>query len=149
MNILRLAGRDNFRWRIPEMLKRAGLTLACLAALLPGCAGGGEQAQTRLSPAEKIAFDLTVLDDDGLYGPPDGRRALHYQFCIPAVVAYAHEVKSIDPSVVIYPQSTGSRACSRAEYLCMGNTHQPDFRKILAQLAELHYVGRIVRSDFE
>lgn len=148
MNAFRLVRRDNFRRSIPEMAKRAWLILPFLAAML-ACAGGGEQAPTRLTPAEKISFDLTMLDDDGLYGPPDGRRALHYQFCIPAVTAYAHEVKNIDPSVVIYPQSTGSRACSGAEYLCMGNTHQPNFREILAKLAALHYVGRIVRSDFE
>ena len=148
MNVPRLVGRDKPRRLIPDKLKRVWLLLPLLAALLPACAGS-EQAQTRLTPAEKIAFDLTLLDDDGLYGPPDGRRALHYQFCIPAVTAYAHEVKNIDPSVVIYPQSTGSRACSGAEYLCMGNTHQPNFREILAKLAALHYVGRIVRSDFE
>lgn len=31
----------------------------------------------------KITFDITRLDPDGLYGPPDGKRARSYEFCIP------------------------------------------------------------------
>ena len=31
----------------------------------------------------KITFDMSRLDKDGLYGPPNGKRALSYEFCIP------------------------------------------------------------------
>ena len=30
----------------------------------------------------KITFDISKLDEYGLYGPPGGKRALSYEFCI-------------------------------------------------------------------
>jgi hypothetical protein len=48
--------------------------------LFPDCRAD-EQAQ--LKSRSKITFDLEQLNENGLYGPPGGLRALHYEFCIP------------------------------------------------------------------
>jgi hypothetical protein len=57
----------------------------------------------------KIKFDLSKLDEHGLQGPPDGLRALDYEFCIPGQKRYADEVKAIDPRVNIHTRSPGDR----------------------------------------
>ncbi len=97
----------------------------------------------------KIGFDPARLDDDGLYGPPDGRRAMHYEFCIPAGEPYESEVRGIDPSVQRFGESPGRIGCGNGERLCLGSTHQPGFRGILARLAELAYIRRIEPAWFE
>lgn len=96
--------------------------------------------------SDKIHFDLSALNDDGLYGPPDGLRAAAYEFCIPALHDLAGEVRSIDPTVQIYPGSPGRIGCGSDEYLCIGSTGQPGFREVLADLAALEYVTRIQLS---
>jgi hypothetical protein len=97
----------------------------------------------------KIKFDLSKLDEHGLQGPPDGLRALDYEFCIPGQKRYADEVKAIDPRVNIHTRSPGRVGCAEHEYLVIGNTHQPDYRAILAKLAALPYVRRIEQTFFE
>lgn len=98
---------------------------------------------------EKINFDLDQLNDQGLYGPPNGLRALDYEFCIPADPGLAAQVKAIDPTLVIYAHSKGRMRCSREEYLCLGNTHQPGFRSVLLKLASLPFVKQINQCLFE
>jgi hypothetical protein len=34
--------------------------------------------------SSKIDVDLANVNSEGLRGPPDGLRAVHYEFCIPA-----------------------------------------------------------------
>ncbi len=48
--------------------------------------------------SSKITFDINTINEDGLYGPPDGLRALDYEFCIPATAAASAEVRRIDPT---------------------------------------------------
>ncbi len=91
----------------------------------------------------KITFDINKINDDGLTGPPEGLVSVDYEFCIPAGKDYAEEVKRIDPSAVIHESSSGRIGCSPEEYLCIGNTHQKDFRAVLCRLAGLTYVRRI------
>jgi hypothetical protein len=105
-------------------------------------AGEGDQSA-------KIRFDLSGLNQDGLYGPPDGLRALAYEFCIPARPELADEVRAIDPTVEIYPGSPGRIGCTRDQYLCIGSSHQPDYRTVLGRLARLEYVARIDPSYME
>ena len=57
--------------------------------------------------ATKIHFDLSVFDEDGLYGPPGGLRAAAYEFCIPAHDEMAAQVASIDPTIQVYASSPG------------------------------------------
>lgn len=98
---------------------------------------------------DKIGFDVARLDDQGLVGPADGKRALSYEFCIPPGEAYEAQVRKIDPSVEIQRGSRGRIGCIEGRVLCVGNTHQPRFRDVLRRLAELPYVERIEEAVFE
>ena len=98
---------------------------------------------------QKITFDISTLDEDGLYGPPDGKRALAYEFCIPDTVRNRTEVERIDPTVEFFAESPGRIGCGKDESLCIGTTHQQEFTRILRRLAELTYVQRIDQSFFE
>lgn len=97
----------------------------------------------------KIRFDISTLDEDGLYGPPGGKRAWSYEFCIPDTAEYKIEVEGIDPSVAFFSESPGRIGCGEKELLCTGSTHQKHFDRVLRRLAELPYVQRIDQSFFE
>lgn len=96
-----------------------------------------------------IRFDLSRLNSDGLLGPPDGLRALSYEFCIPAGEAYVTQVEAIDSTAAIPRSSPGRIGCGEGEYLASGHTHQPDFREVLIRLSHLPYVDRIEQAHFE
>ncbi|MGD8714099.1 MAG: hypothetical protein PVG70_06115 [Desulfobacterales bacterium] len=102
-----------------------------------------------MSFRQKITFDLSRLDDEGLYGAADAKRALSYEFCIPNTVQNRAEVERIDTTVKFFAESPGRIGCGKHESLCIGSTHQKDFRRILQKLAELPYVQRIDQSFFE
>jgi hypothetical protein len=101
------------------------------------------------TPVPKIRFDLSEFNQDGLYGPADGLRALAYEFCIPARDDLANEVRAIDPTVNVFRTSPGRIGCAGDQYLCIGSTHQPGFRAVLLRLAQLDYVTRIEPSFAE
>ena len=107
------------------------------------------EAQVQVDPRSKITFNLEQLNESGLYGPPGGSRALHYEFCIPGDPGHEAEVRRIDPTIQIFKTSPGRVRCTEGEYLCVGNTHQPDFRMVLYKLANLPYVKRIDQAFFE
>ncbi|WBA82152.1 hypothetical protein [Endozoicomonas sp. GU-1] len=98
---------------------------------------------------EKVAFDLSRLDADGLEGPADGKRSLSYEFCIPAHVNTARQVMYIDPTAIVYKESPGRLQCNEEQYLVVGNTHQPNYLVTLKKLAELIYVTQIQETFFE
>lgn len=118
-----------------------------MAVFIGSCKAGEERAGS--SGWAKIELDLSRLDDAGLYGPSDGLRALDYEFCIPAGPRLREEVASIDRSARFFPGSPGRVDCRAHQMLVTGNTHQSDFRGVLARLAELPYVDRIVPAWFE
>jgi hypothetical protein len=74
---------------------------------------------------------------------------LHYEFCIPGDAAPEAQVRGIDPTIQIFKKSRGRIGCGPGEYLCLGSTHQVDFRTVLAKLAHLPYVKRIDQAFFE
>ncbi|MBE9155646.1 hypothetical protein IQ265_02155 [Nodosilinea sp. LEGE 06152] len=115
-----------------------GLAFACQAVPPAGS-----------SASDKIAFDLSTLDENGLYGPPDGKRSLDYEFCIPVGDAYAQAVGAIDPSVQLFPQSRGRIGCGEGEVLAIGHTNQANYDTILIELAHLDYIERIQPVDWE
>jgi hypothetical protein len=124
----------------------ANLIPAVLAALLIGVWSAAQQVRAggpEPAAMQKIRFDLSILNDDGLYGPPDGLRSLHYEFCIPATDMHVAEVSAIDPSVEIMRGSRGRIGCADDQFLCVGSTHQPGFREVLTGLAGLPYIERI------
>lgn len=98
---------------------------------------------------KKIQFDIDQLDQDGLYGVEDGKRALSYEFCIPENVDFAREVMEIDPSAVIYQSSPGRINCGEGQYLVMGDTFQKEYLETLEKLVNLPYVKEIVQAHFE
>ncbi|ESQ17102.1 MAG: hypothetical protein N838_21615 [Thiohalocapsa sp. PB-PSB1] len=96
-----------------------------------------------------IGFDLAALDEHGLIGPQDGKRAVDYEYCIPNHQQALDEVLAIDPSARVMAGSPGRIGCSEAQWLVLGNTHQPGFRDVLHQLARLAFVRRIEQAVFE
>ena len=141
----------------PEGLWASAALLACLCATV-GCAEGQRGV---VGPAEKVRFDLAAIGADGVEGPPDGtcerrarpppdgRRAVDYEFGVPAEEAVVAEVRRIDPTAQAHPGVRGRSGCRRGEVLVMGNTHHDHWRESLERLASLRYVQRIQRVDFE
>jgi basic membrane lipoprotein Med (substrate-binding protein (PBP1-ABC) superfamily) len=126
------------------------LTILILAGLaVVGCQQQPPSANDNSATTDKIAFDLNQFDDDGLYGPPDGKRSLDYEFCIPDGDTYLEEVNAIDPSLEVFLGSAGRIGCTADQTLAIGNTHQDNFRLVLMELANLDYVERIQRVDWE
>jgi hypothetical protein len=128
--------------RGPAQVAVLSLALSLAAAPAPG-----------VEPHEPlvgvIGFDLCEMDADGLVGPPGGKRALDYEFCIPAGAGFAAQVQAIDATARLSPGSPGRVGCGPDEVLVLGNTHRPDFAFVLQQLAGLPYVERIERAWFE
>jgi heat shock protein HslJ len=96
----------------------------------------------------KIGIDLSRLDADGLQGPPDGLRALHYEYCIPDRPEAIRAVTDIDRTLQIQ-RSPGRIGCAAVELLCLGHTHQPDHRAVLERLAALPFIVEIREAFFE
>ena len=138
---------------MPQLFKiRSALTLslgATLLALAFACQPTAWSDDSGAAAIDKIAFDLSTLDADGLYGPTDGKRSLDYEFCIPTGDAYAQAVSAIDPSTQFFPQSRGRIGCGDDEVLAIGNTHQANYEDILIELANLDYIERIQPVDWE
>jgi hypothetical protein len=121
--------------------------LALGAPLVPSECRAAEGVKP--DPLSKITFRLDRLNQDGLVGPPDGLRALHYEFCIPGDLSHEAQVREIDPTIQIFHHSRGRIGCRAGEYLCLGSTHQPGCRTVLLNLARLPYVRRIDQAFFE
>jgi len=99
--------------------------------------------------ASKIRFDLERLDVNGLQGPPDGLRALHYEYCVPDRSDAIAMVRELDPTLQIQRGARGRAGCDETEVLCLGNTHQPGYRAVLARLSRLCFVREIRQAFFE
>ena len=128
---------------------RAAFLVACLAVPLGGCSTSPPAPELTRAQQEKIAVDLSTVNDRGLRGPRDGQRTVSYEFCIPAGERYAAEVQRIDPTLETMRGSRGRVGCTKEQTLCVGNTGQKGYRDVLARLAKLDYVHRIVESTFE
>lgn len=120
----------------------------CLA-LLAGCAAPRQGETPRLEESSKITFSLDNIRPDGSRGSPDGVTSVAYEFCVPADAKTYQAVRQIDPSVKIYPGSRGRIGCSANEALCIGETHQPNWRQILLELAAQPYIAEIRECFFE
>jgi hypothetical protein len=137
--------------------RRACAALFCcaLAALalsgLAGCASPGPI--TLLAPpptvSPKINFDTSAINSEGLQGPPGGQVSVSYEFCIPGTPQAMAEVQTIDPTAQCNVGSRGRIGCTPSQALCIGDTHQADWAKVLNDLAALPYIERIDRSYFE
>jgi hypothetical protein len=119
---------------------------SCLVTAAPAIESPGPAPKQATA---KLALDLSTLSEDGLYGPSDGRRALDYEFCIPAGAGPWTEVAAIDPSARAMPGSRGRIGCGPGQVLVLGNTHQPNFPAVLDALAGLPFMTRIQPAWFE
>ena len=124
-----------------------GVAVLMSLAVLAGC--GPVQEATGPDPLAKVTFDLDRLDENGLTGPPDGKRALSYEFCIPPSEECRRLVASIDPTVEITCGAPGRIGCFPDECLCVGSSHQENYREVLRGIAELPYVEKIDETFFE
>ena len=115
----------------------------------PNCPRHVGRIDSRLPIDGKITFDMATLDADGLYGPVGAKRALAYEFCIPAMAPHRAEVARTDPTVQFFALSPGRIGCGTHEMLCIGSTHQKDYRGVLRRLTELPYVQRIDQLFWE
>ncbi|MBK1706424.1 hypothetical protein [Halochromatium glycolicum] len=122
------------------------LLLGLPGSSVAGDALGPGQAGRR---GNVLDVELSALDANGLVGPPDGKRALSYEFCVPSDDRPVSVVRRIDPSTRFFPASPGRIGCSLDQVLVIGHTHQPGFADVLRELAELPEVERIVESHFE
>lgn len=147
-------GQTGRRGQQPRLHCAAAVTVLLAGLLhsglqLPATASAQEQSDEGVSADRVLGFDPSTLDANGLVGPADGKRALSYEFCIPAEPTSAAEVRAIDPSARVYEASPGRIGCSREQVLVIGHTHQPDFAAILQRLADLPYVDRIEETHFD
>lgn len=126
-----------------------GATVATFGPAAGALAPGTAPIAARDSSA-KINFDLAPIDDTGLIGPPDGRVAVAYEFCIPSTPTQLAGVQRIDRTVRAQSGSPGRIGCRPGEeVLCVSSTHQPAWRSVLQELAALDYVARIDRHFAE
>lgn len=123
---------------------RLGITALTLTiALVPSVYAQTTDTMPMNDPLDKIQFDLDQLDEQGLYGPEDGKRSLSYEFCVPYNQASIATVQAIDPTLILYLQSPGRVGCGQGEMLAIGHTHQPNYRQVLTNLANLDAIERI------
>jgi len=114
----------------------SGLILSAIAVTPP--------AMRAENVRDKITFDLSAISPAGLIGNQQSLRSVGYEFCIPAQADRVNEVKAIDPTVQ-FSRSRGRIGCQSNQYLCIGETHQPEWKTVLLKLAGLNYVKRIDR----
>ncbi len=108
---------------------------------------GGESR--RSDSDAKIKFDRRRLDEEGLQGSADGLRALHYEYCIPDRPEVIAKVAELDHTLETHRESPGRVGCGDGQLLCLGNTHQPNWRKTLDALAALPEIQEIREAVFE
>lgn len=130
--------------RCLHRIRRALLAFAFMPALCSPLVATAEQGGIPV-----MRLDVAGLDASGLSGPPGGRRALDYEYCIPEGEKYQASVRAIDPSARFMPLSRGRIGCRKDQLLVLGNTHQEGWRSVLDALAALPYVRRIEPAWFE
>jgi len=86
--------------------------------------------------SDKVTFDVSRLDDEGLQGNTSSKRSLSYEFCIPNTPKCKDEVKSINPCIE-FSRSRGRVGYGKGQLLCIGSTHQTVLRKYLRNFADL------------
>jgi hypothetical protein len=101
-------------------------------------------------PLSKITFDLKEFNDEGLRERPKGEfSSTNYEFCIPANDQAVNEVKAIDPTIGVYKTSKGRSKCTDNEWICIGSTHQSNFKSVILKVASLGYIRKISETFWE
>ena len=98
---------------------------------------------------KKIQIDFRRLDENGLTGPIGGKVAVNYEFCLPANEKYWKKIKQVDQTAQKQPGAKGRVGCDGRQWLVIGSTHQPNYRRVLYELAALPYIDRILQTFWE
>jgi uncharacterized membrane protein (UPF0127 family) len=114
-----------------------------------GVGPGTEVRWSGEAPVDTIGFDLSGIDAQGLIGPPDGKRLLHYELCLPRDETLIRQALEVDPSLELHHGARGRIGCSDAQILALGHTGLPGHEARLIGLARLTYVHRIEQAFFE
>ena len=96
----------------------------------------------------KINFDLNKFTEDGIEKMTGGGY-INYEFCIPGNDETLKEVMSIDSTVGAYKNSKGRSACLDKEWLCIGSSHQKNFKNVLWALTKISYIRKISQTFWE
>ena len=105
------------------------------------------KSKAKKNAEEKMNFSFSKLDKKGLI--KDRGNSLAYEFCIPNNKANLNEIKAIDETIAIYKSSKGIIGCGKDEILCIGETGNKDYKKILIEISKKPYVKNINESFFE
>jgi hypothetical protein len=97
---------------------------------------------------EKIRFDLKKVDANGFEGPPDGKRPVDYQFCVPNDLQTRMAVIELEPAARFESEVAGRAGCTPDEILVHASTDGPNWRGRLNAIAALPYVQSIRRTPF-
>jgi hypothetical protein len=82
---------------------------------------------------KKMNFSFSKLDKKGLI--KDKGTSLAYEFCIPNTEDNLTQIKSIDETIAVYKSSKGRIGCGKDEILCIGETIDKDYKKILIEIS--------------
>ena len=102
-------------------------------------------AACQSTKSSKINFDTSFISDQGLHNGV----ALSYEFCIPRDSTYLKKTEKIDANVEVFGESPGRIGCTTSQWLCISNTQQRDYRKVLRKLARQDFIQRIDQCFFE
>ncbi len=130
-------------------MKAATLITATIVVAFASCLALAGEESAEAKARKKIRFNLAKIDASGLIGPPGGKVAVDYEFCIPNKEEFVKAVKRADPSVQMHRGSRGRIGCGKDEFLCIGNTHQKEWRKKILALAAMPYIKEIRRCFWE
>lgn len=137
---------SNWGWRAAAVYLIAGI----IYLSLPACSGAQIGYITPPELRKKVAFSFAGVNNKGLIGSASGKVPLYYEFCIPNVDSCRAQVQQIDTTVQLQGRSPGRIGCKiGVQVLCIGNTHQAHYRRVVYELAALPYVERIERTYFE
>lgn len=120
-----------------------------LVVMTSGCSSPVATDRSHGQTASKIKFSLDDIRADGLRGPSDGLISVSYEFCVPKDESIYQEIRRIDPSIEIHKNSEGRIGCTKQQALCIGHTHQPDWRAKLMALTSQPYISEIRQCFFE
>ena len=95
---------------------------------------------------KKIAFDVEQTDERGLR---HNSSYVDYEFCIPHHDSILAIVQQIEPDVRVMKGSRGRVGCTNSEWLCIVNTHDPEWKNKLFALASQPFITRIAEVFYE
>lgn len=96
----------------------------------------------------KIGFDISTIDENGLRGPANGKTSVAYEFCILSRQTAWLEVQKIDPSLK-FNSGPGRIACAKDYWCILGTTSGKDWEARLIGIAKLASIKKIEETVWE